>query len=115
MNRKTRFVLSAFTLLAAEIFGSWWLWARAPTDSLRVSYPDFAAFESGRFKAWAGVFASFLILWTMWLLWRRYRTKKDRAQYLVENRLGAWMLSAGSAVLLEALTSLVDLQGALSR
>ena len=43
-----RIVAILFTLLVAELFGSWSVWFTAPTDSIRVQYNDFRAFASPR-------------------------------------------------------------------
>jgi hypothetical protein len=52
-----RFIVFVLTLGGAEAMGSWWIWARCPSDSLRVSYPNFGSFEVDRLRYWFAVFA----------------------------------------------------------
>jgi hypothetical protein len=70
-----RYLLSASLItLIAEIATSWWKWARAPTDGLRVYYRgNFAAYAVERLVPWLIIFAS---LWVIFLIFDRRRTKR---------------------------------------
>jgi hypothetical protein len=57
--------------LAAELISSWWTWVRAPTDTLRVRYDSFFAYEGERFLSWLVVV---VFLNALWLLSRRARS-----------------------------------------
>jgi branched-subunit amino acid ABC-type transport system permease component len=75
--RSMFFLLSA---LVAEVVASGWLWARAPTDTLRVDYAGFWEYEVERLFRWAILFPVYLliglILWR--LLFRAVRNKPER-------------------------------------
>lgn len=53
----------ASVVFGAEVTASWWVWREAPTDSIRVWYPSFCAFEAGRLHYWLPVFVFLLTLW----------------------------------------------------
>lgn len=70
-----RHLLPAFSIsLLAEIATSWWNWARAPTDNLRVYYRgNFAVYAVERLIPWLIIFAT---LWAIFLMFdRRYATR----------------------------------------
>lgn len=68
-----RFVAFASFLCAAEVVASWWIWGRTPTDTIRVWYSGFWAFEAGRLHYWLPVFASLLALWVVvWYAFLRH-------------------------------------------
>lgn len=104
----TRFLAFVVLLSVAELTASWWIWGRAPTDSIRVWYPSFWAFETGRLNCWSIVFASAMALWLIFpYLIRNYVTKQsaghdgDSRTYLS----AWWALGAILAVVSEVLTS----------
>ncbi len=63
--RSLLFVLLA---LVAELASSWWLWARAPTDTLRVLYSGFWNYEGGRLLCW-GILSSICVV-IGFILWQ---------------------------------------------
>jgi hypothetical protein len=70
----------------AEIGGSWWIWGRAPSDSIRVWYPSFWAFEAGRLSVWVPLLAcAFMVVWivTRSLRWRSQITGLSSAGTLL--------------------------------
>jgi hypothetical protein len=84
-------------LCSAEIAGSWWVWGSAPTDSIRVWYADFWAFEAGRLHYWLPVFAAVLAIWgvSCYALRRHHRF------------IMWWLYAATLGLGLEVLTSLL--------
>ena len=65
-----RFGITAGIALVAELATSWWTWVRAPTDSLRVEYDSFYAYEGQRLVFWLVVIS---VLCALWLLSRKIR------------------------------------------
>ena len=93
----TRFIAFASFLCGAEVAASWWVWGRAPTDSIRVWYSGFWAFEAGRLHYWAPVFASLSVLWSVgWYALRRHG-----------RLITWWLVGAALGVGLEVLTSVL--------
>ena len=92
-----RLIAIALLLFGAEVAASWWVWDRTPTDTVRVWYPGFWAFETGRLRCWVTVLALVLTLWiALWYpLLRRGRA------------LAGWLFAAGLGVGLEVATSLL--------
>ena len=91
-----RCIAFASFLCGAEVAASWWVWGRAPTDSIRVWYSGFWAFEAGRLHYWVPVFASLLVLWIVgWYAFRRH------------GRLITWLFAAALGVGLEVATSVL--------
>jgi hypothetical protein len=91
--------LPIFVLLffGAELAASWWIWGRAPTDSLRVWYSSFWTFEAGRLHYWIPVFTSFLALGGVaWYALGQSRSLTTR-----------WLIGSTLAVGLEVLTSIL--------
>jgi hypothetical protein len=97
MNFPARVIAFLLLLFSAELAASWWIWGRAPTDSIRVWYSGFIVFEAGRMRYWVPLFAGLAVLWiAAWYLFRR------------NGHLTAWqLLGAGLAVALEVLTSVL--------
>ena len=97
MNILARVIAFLSLLVSAEVAASWWIWGRAPSDSIRVWYSGFWVFEAGRLDYWVPVAASLLAVWIVaWYALRRH------------GRLVTWWLSgAALAVVLEALTSML--------
>ena len=62
-------VIGAAIAFGAEVLTSWWTWVRAPTDTLRVQYESFFAYEAERLLPWV-IMA--LVLNGSWFLVRRY-------------------------------------------
>jgi hypothetical protein len=92
-----RFIAFVLFLCGAEVAASWWVWGRAPTDSIRVWYPGFWAFEAGRLLYWVPIFASFLTLWiVVWYALRRH-----------SHLITLWLLATALGVALEVLTSVL--------
>jgi len=60
---RTRFVALASLFLTAEVAATFWLWGRAPTDTLRDWHPSFWAFELDRLRYWLPVSAALLGSW----------------------------------------------------
>jgi len=84
-------------LFSAEVAASWWIWGRAPADSLRVWYSGFWAFEAGRLRSWIPVLVLFLLMSIVaWFLLRR------SAGLIV-----GWLFGATLTIGLEVLTSLL--------
>ena len=94
---KPRLIAFASLLFVAEVAASWWVWGRAPTDSLRVWYPGFWAFEAGRLHYWIPVFGSLLALCIV----ARYTLRRDGRW------ITSWPFAAALAVGLEVLTSVL--------
>lgn len=92
-----RFIAFVSLLCGAEVAASWWVWGRAPTDSIRVWYSSFWVFEAGRMHSWVPLFASLVALWiVVWYALRRH------------GRLIAWWLFGAALVVgLEVLTSVL--------
>jgi len=97
VNILARVIAFLSLVFTAEVAASWWMWGRAPSDSIRVWYSGFWVFEAGRLHYWVPVSASLLALWIVgWYALRRH------------GRLVTWWLSgAALAVGLEALTSVL--------
>lgn len=90
-----RLIRCTVLLIGAEGLASWSIWGLAPTDTLRVWYPTFWAFELGRLRYWMPVLALAGLLWG--LVW-----------YGLHRRIGrmlAWVLSGAVAVAVEMGTS----------
>jgi hypothetical protein len=65
----------------AEVTASWLIWARSPSDSLRVWYSGFWAFEVGRLRYWVPVFASVVTVWILaWYFIRPLTAAKHNVQ-----------------------------------
>jgi hypothetical protein len=98
-----RFIAFASFLFGAEVVASWWVWGRAPTDSIRVRYSGFWVFEAGRLHYWVPVLASLLVLWIVgWYALRRHdHSKGVQQKYLI----AWWLFVAALAVVSEVLTS----------
>src|SRR3989442_7491564 len=93
MHTLARVIAFLSLLCGAEVAASRWVWARAPTDSIRVWYSGFWAFEAGRLHYWVPVFASLLALWIVgWYAFRRH------------GRLITWLFAAALGVGLEVAT-----------
>jgi len=94
-------------VFVAETFASWGTWKGAPTDTLRVRYPSFLAFDAGRLHYWTPVFASALALWVLaWSLLRaRRRTTIDLSSHQWMHSTVWWLLGASLAVGSEVMTS----------
>jgi len=76
-----RFISLGFFLSLAEATGSWWIWARSPSDSVRVWYSDFWAFEASRLHFWVLAFASVMLLTiAAWYCFRRWSDNHNKAQ-----------------------------------
>jgi hypothetical protein len=60
-------------VLVAELAASWCLWTRFPTDSIRVWYPSFWAYEAGRFSGWTIIFVISALLSILFLRGRTGR------------------------------------------
>lgn len=68
-----RFIAFSSFLFGAEVAASWWVWSRVPTDTLRVWYSGYWAFEVGRLHYWVPVFGSALALWiVVWYSFLRH-------------------------------------------
>jgi hypothetical protein len=90
-----RFIAFALFLCGAEFAASWWVWGRAPTDSIRVWYSGFWVFEAGRLHYWVPVFSSLLAIWIAgWYALRRHGRS-----------IMWWLFAAALGVGLEVLTS----------
>jgi hypothetical protein len=93
----TRFVAFASFLFGAEVVASWWVWGRAPTDTIRVWYSGFWSFEASRLHYWLPVVASLAALWiVVWYTLLRHR-----------RAITWWLFSAMVAVGLEVATSML--------
>jgi len=90
-----RFIGFGSLLWCAEFTASWWIWARAPSDSIRVWYPGFWAFEAGRLHYWVPALASVLCLSIV--AWYATRSQGHLITY--------WLSGVVLAVLSEVLTS----------
>jgi hypothetical protein len=90
-----RFIAFASFLCGAEVAASWWVWGRAPTDTVRVWYSGYWAFEVGRLHYWLPVFASVLTLWiVLWYAFLHHARPLTR-----------WLFAAMLGVGLEVVTS----------
>jgi hypothetical protein len=65
-----KFAIAAGIALLTELATSWWTWVRAPTDTLRVWYDSFYAYEGERIVTWLIVISA---LYAFWLLSRKIR------------------------------------------
>lgn len=65
-----RFGTAAGIALVTKLATSWWTWVRAPTDSLRVEYDSFYAYEAERLVFWLIAISA---LGALWLLCRKIR------------------------------------------
>lgn len=54
--------IAGVTLLT-ELATSLWTWVRAPTDTLRVEYDSFFAYERQRLIVWLIVMAVITVMW----------------------------------------------------
>jgi hypothetical protein len=69
LNLTTAFLLA----LVAEIGTSWWRWARAPTDGLRVYWEgNFWAYAAERLVPWLIIL---IVAWMLYLLVKRFLPK----------------------------------------
>jgi hypothetical protein len=93
---KAKFTILFFLFFGAELVASWWIWGRAPTDSIRVWYSGFWAFEAGRLYCWIIVFAALLVIWL--LGW--YRLLRHRGWMI------SWLFCVVLGVGLETATSI---------
>jgi hypothetical protein len=60
---KIRWIGFFIVALLSELGTSWWVWGRAPTDSLRVLYGlSFLAYMKERLIPWLIIFAVFALL-----------------------------------------------------
>jgi ABC-type branched-subunit amino acid transport system permease subunit len=59
--------IAAVTLLT-ELAASWWMWVRAPTDTQRVEYDTFFAYERPRLLVWLIIM---VVVTLVWLLFRK--------------------------------------------
>ena len=82
-----RFIALASLLFGAEIVGSWWVWSRTPTDTIRVWYSGFWPFEAGRLHYWFPVSATVLVLWIV--VWYAFLRGRPLMQWLFTAVLGA--------------------------
>src|SRR2546426_2552291 len=116
MNILARVIAFLSLLCGAEVAASWWVWARAPTDSIRVWYSGFWVFEAGRLHYWIPVFAAVVALWIVaWYLLRWYgRTKGIQGNHQRRYLIAWWLLGAASAVGLGRFTSALYLRSARS-
>lgn len=80
--------------LLAEVLASLWIWSRAPTDSIRVFYGSYWAFEVGRLYYWIVVALSIALISSM----VGYFSRKRNAS--------SWLMLI-PAVLLEIVTSAI--------
>jgi hypothetical protein len=94
---RARFIAFAGFLCGAEVAASRWVWGRAPTDSIRVWYAGFWAFEAGRLHYWVPVFASLLALWIVG--WYTFRWHGRLITW--------WLVAAALGVGLEVATSML--------
>lgn len=62
--------MTAGIALLTEVATSWWTWVRAPSDTLRVRYDSFYAYEGERLFFWLIVISA---LGALWLLSRKIR------------------------------------------
>lgn len=84
-------------LFSAEVAASWWIWGRAPSDSIGVEYRRFWAFEASRLHYWLLVCASLVTLWIVsWYALRRH-----------VHFMTSWPLAVVLGIGLEVLTSLL--------
>jgi len=92
-----RLITFASLLFGAEVAASWWVWGRTPTDTIRVWYSGYWAFEVGRMHYWVPVFASVLALWSViwYALLRRGRP------------ITRWLFSGACGVALEVVSSVL--------
>lgn len=102
----------AFTVLlfSAEVIASWWIWAEAPTDSIRVFYSNFQVFELERLGGWITVFVSGLTLLLLpWILTSRKRDIENARGGLnvFRDPIVFWTVGLIAAVFGEVLTSIV--------
>jgi hypothetical protein len=93
----TRLTLFALLFFGAELAASWWIWGRAPTDSIRVWYAGFWSFEAGHLHYWIPVFASFLALGGV--AWYPLRQHGGLTTW--------WLIGSALAIGLEVLTSVL--------
>ena len=54
--------MTAGIALLTEVATSWWTWVRAPTDTLRVRYDSFYAYEGERLVFWLIVISTLCAL-----------------------------------------------------
>lgn len=94
---RVRLTIFVLVLFGAELAASWWIWGRAPADSLGVWYSGFWAFEAGRLHYWILLFVLFLTLGG--LVW-----------YALRQHIGLtiwWLIGSALAIGLEVLTSIL--------
>ncbi len=90
-----RSLLLLLSALVAELAASWWLWARAPTDTIRVIYSGFWSYEAERLFCW--VILSPICLVIGLILWRAlsaFRNRSGRLFRLFPAGVGPIMASA---------------------
>jgi len=59
----TKIATIAGVTLLTELATSWWMWVRAPTDTLRVQYDSFFAYERQRLLVWLIVMIVITLIW----------------------------------------------------
>ncbi len=92
---------SVIVLCAAELFASWWLWARFPTDSVRVWFSGYWSYEVVRFGIWLAVLTAEFAALVM------YRCKKgrDANEYNPIHGFRRWVSALCGGFVLESTTS----------
>jgi hypothetical protein len=91
-----KLIRCASLLIGAEGLASWSIWGLAPTDTLRVWYPSFWAFELGRLRYWIPMLVLAALLWG--LGWSGLHRRIGRVL--------SWVLSGAVAVATEIGTSI---------
>ena len=91
----TRFIAFTLFLCGAEAVASWWVWRRAPTDSIRVWYSAFWSFEAGRLHYWIPILGALLAFCIVAYALRR------------NGRFITWWLFSAAGVGVEVLTSVL--------
>jgi hypothetical protein len=93
---RVRFAIFVLLLFGAELAASWWIWVRAPMESIRTSYADFWTLEVGRLRYWIPVFAASLALGAAaWYVFRYQGTIKR------------WLIGSALAIGSEVVTSIL--------
>ncbi len=92
---------SVIVLCAAELFASWWLWARFPTDSVRVLYPGYWIYEAVRLGIWLAILTAEFAALVMY-----GRKKGGHAnEYHPLHGFRNWVLALCGGFVLESITS----------
>jgi hypothetical protein len=84
---RTRLAAFVSFLFIAEVVASWWVWGGAPTDTIRVRYSDYWAFEAGRLRYWIPIVLTALVVLGI-PVYARVRSRGQFARLLLAAVLG---------------------------